>query len=410
MSKPVTIPNAFAAQVGPIPLSQLDANFTAVAAAINDTASYTNYFVDSSGAPNTITVTVSAPLTFAYVAGIGLQVKLANTNTSTTVNINVNALGNKVVLMNDGTAPPVGSLTANSIYDVVYDGVNFRVLNQRASLGTGLFADGTAGAPSISFASDPTKGMYSFGANAIAIATAGTARIQINNSALLLGTSTQLQNGDGSAGAPAMSFSNETTLGWYRRAAGNLTGGVGGVRVVEVNAGGFDLVPTTAVLTVPDGSVTNPSMAFRQQVATGFYRQGSAVIGVALNGSNAGTFDQGTFTGTLTGMTGSVTGTFNYMRITNLAVVWTTANISGTSNSPLMTLTGLPSPVQPGGTRSITACEGGNDGGTSVLTSGTITSGTMTINRVQSSPAIGGGWAGAGTKGLFAGWATSYPL
>jgi len=34
MSKPITIPNAFQTQSGPIPLSQLDANFTAVAAAI----------------------------------------------------------------------------------------------------------------------------------------------------------------------------------------------------------------------------------------------------------------------------------------------------------------------------------------------------------------------------------------
>lgn len=122
------VSNTFATQPGPIPLSQLDANFSAAAVALNSLSNYSNYFVDSSGAANSITVTVTSPLAFAYVEGIGIQVKLANTNTSSTVGINVNGLGSRPVLTEDGQLPPVGSLTSGSIFYLMYNGSSFVVM------------------------------------------------------------------------------------------------------------------------------------------------------------------------------------------------------------------------------------------------------------------------------------------
>ena len=123
MSKPITIPNAFATQPGPIPLIQLDNDFTTCSGAINDLATYANYFVDSSGAANQITVTVNPPLTVSYTAGLTLQIKIANTNTSTAVNINVNALGNISVVNPDGSLPLSGQFTAGGIYSFQYEAV-----------------------------------------------------------------------------------------------------------------------------------------------------------------------------------------------------------------------------------------------------------------------------------------------
>ena len=56
MTKPVTISNIFQNQVGPIPLIELDQNFSALAAVQNDFATYSNYLTDVSGAANQITV------------------------------------------------------------------------------------------------------------------------------------------------------------------------------------------------------------------------------------------------------------------------------------------------------------------------------------------------------------------
>jgi hypothetical protein len=128
MTKPVTIPNAFQAQVGPIPLSQLDADFTAVAGVINDYGTYNNYLVDSSGGANSITVATPAGTTYVPIAGMQLQVKLANTNTSTAVTITVNVMSGVPVVNSDGvTLPAVGQLVAGQILFLTFDGTSYRL-------------------------------------------------------------------------------------------------------------------------------------------------------------------------------------------------------------------------------------------------------------------------------------------
>ena len=70
MAGTVTITNTFAAQSGPIPLSQLDANFSVLATGVNSVNNFGNYYVDASGAANTVTVTVSGGQTVSYAAGL----------------------------------------------------------------------------------------------------------------------------------------------------------------------------------------------------------------------------------------------------------------------------------------------------------------------------------------------------
>lgn len=126
----ISIPNSFASQPGPIPLSQLDADFATLAGDVNTLLNYSNYFVDSSGAPNSITVTVPSPLVFSYVEGVQLQVKVANTNTLSAVTINVNSLGSKPVINNYNYLPTVGAILAGTILFLHYDGTSFRIINQ----------------------------------------------------------------------------------------------------------------------------------------------------------------------------------------------------------------------------------------------------------------------------------------
>lgn len=125
MAKPITTPFTFQTQAGPIPLSQLDTDFSTAAAAINDFATYSNFLTDTSGAPNQITVTVPVGLTFSYSAGVKLEVLLANTTTSTAVQINVSGLGNKAVQNIDGTVPAIGQLVAGMILQLQFNGTVF---------------------------------------------------------------------------------------------------------------------------------------------------------------------------------------------------------------------------------------------------------------------------------------------
>lgn len=170
--KPVTVPNAFATQTGPIPLSQLDADLQALATAVNDFATYGNYLVDSSATPNLITVTTAGGLSFAYQAGEMLQVKIANTNTATAVSINVNALGNQTIVIPGFTLVGIGQLVAGSIVQLQYDGTNFELMSPGS---VWLFGTGSALNPSISFQAYPHTGIYNAGSNAIGFSNAGVA-------------------------------------------------------------------------------------------------------------------------------------------------------------------------------------------------------------------------------------------
>jgi uncharacterized membrane protein YuzA (DUF378 family) len=133
MAKPILIANVFATQTGPIPLSELDTNFSTAYAAINDYATYSNYLVDTSGVANTITVTTPANTTFSYTAGVQLQVKVANTTTSTAPQINVNGLGLQNIVNADGSAMVIAQIIAGQLCIFQYDGTAFRLLSQGGS-------------------------------------------------------------------------------------------------------------------------------------------------------------------------------------------------------------------------------------------------------------------------------------
>jgi len=129
MTKPVTIPNTFATATTAIPLSQLDGDFTAVATAINDANTYSNYAADT-GSANAYVVTFSGVST-AYSAGLRIQFKAGNANTGAST-INVNAQGAKNITYQDASAIASGTIAANSIVDVMYDGTQFLLMNDPA--------------------------------------------------------------------------------------------------------------------------------------------------------------------------------------------------------------------------------------------------------------------------------------
>lgn len=75
---------------------------------------------------------------------------------------------------------------------------------------------------------------------------------------------------------------------------------------------------------------------------------------------NVATYDSGTFVGTVTGMTAATTGTVNWTRTGNIATVYVINSITGTSNTTAMSLTGLPSQINPTNAQKV-ACTGITD-------------------------------------------------
>ena len=126
MAASITISNTFATQAGPIPLSQLDTNYSQLVTAFNTLGNFANYYADSSGSANALVVTVSSPQLVSYAAGLTLFVKVANTNTGAST-INVNALGAKSITTPTIGALSAGDLIAGAVVQLTYDGTQFQL-------------------------------------------------------------------------------------------------------------------------------------------------------------------------------------------------------------------------------------------------------------------------------------------
>lgn len=123
----------------------------------------------------------------------------------------------------------------------------------------------------------------------------------------------------------------------------------------------------------------------------------------------------GTFTGTLTGMSGATTGTVTYQVGDGICTLYTGSIIIGTSNATTMTMTGIPASIRPN-TRHI-ACDAhlynnSLSNPTYLGRSDVSAAGVITFALYNSTTGFfdTGGFASSGTKGLHAGWTITYPL
>lgn len=117
-----------------------------------------------------------------------------------------------------------------------------------------------------------------------------------------------------------------------------------------------------------------------------------------------------TFTGTLTGVTGTVTGAFNYTSNGTTAAVYLTAGVTGTSNSTSMTVTGVPSAIQPANGQLAPCANIENNTTGSQIGWALISGGTITIFLISGTTITSTGFTGSGTKGLQQFWCISYTL
>lgn len=147
-------------------------------------------------------------------------------------------------------------------------------------------ADGAAATPAYSFVNDQNTGFYSIGADQIGLSIGGTLRLTGSTTAF---TWTLPHLGpDGTAAAPAYSFSGDTDVGIYRIGANTLGFATAGTLYWEIQSDGYFVARNAAKFAASDGSAAAPSYAFQNDVDTGIYRSGSNVLNFATAGVDRG--------------------------------------------------------------------------------------------------------------------------
>ena len=141
---------------------------------------------------------------------------------------------------------------------------------------------GSAAAPSFSFDGNPNSGLYSAGADQVAISAGGTGQLIVNTTAI---TSTlPIVYPLGTAGAPSLYFTGDTNTGIYSPGADQLAISTNGTQRLTV-----DTAATTSTLPVvhPLGAVGTPSITFTGDLNTGIYSPAADTLAFVEGGVEA---------------------------------------------------------------------------------------------------------------------------
>ena len=135
---------------------------------------------------------------------------------------------------------------------------------------------------------------------------------------------------------------------------------------------------------------------------------------VVVDGADTATLAEGSFTGTLTGMSGATTGTIAYKIVADSAgtgkecILYAGSSITGTSNTTAMTMTGLPAACTPAA--AVSPITHATDNSTVVVAMAEIGGAGTTVTFYVDQPFSNTGFTNTGTKGLYGGWTMKYPL
>jgi hypothetical protein len=137
MTKPVVIPNIFATSPGGnTPASELDSDFSVGAAALNDIATYSNYFQDT-GVTNAYVLALPAGLTATTGVALSFTFRAASSNTGAST-INLFGAGPVPLLRPDGTPTQAGDIQTGRVLSANYDPLANEVfLSSLASIPSG---------------------------------------------------------------------------------------------------------------------------------------------------------------------------------------------------------------------------------------------------------------------------------
>ncbi len=168
-----------------------------------------------------------------------------------------------------------------------------------------------------------------------------------------------------------------------------------------LNVNGLGAVP----ILDPEGFALPAGYIIANQVTAVLYRNGSFyLLSVSVT--------SGSFTGTLVGVSGTVTGTVFYRIAGGSCTLFTTGNIFGTSNTTALAMTGVPAICRPSNQRNV-LCSDLLDNSVTVYgfagvgTGGGVTFGTIDTSGAKATP---GTFTAANNKGLLTGWTIFYPL
>lgn len=121
------------------------------------------------------------------------------------------------------------------------------------------------------------------------------------------------------------------------------------------------------------------------------------------------TGNTGSFTGTLTGVSGTVTGTIFFSRTGTKITLYATAALIGVSTSTAVTITGVPAAIWPASSR-IVPCTVRDNSVSNVAGAVKIQTSTLTFYKLSTATYDAAAFTAANNKGIDAEWSATYDI
>lgn len=254
---------------------------------------------------------------------------------------------------------------------------------------------GSLGVPGLSFDTDPDTGLYLIGIGEVGFTSGGTVVFKYN------GVTTTFAKAATDSTAPTIDVNSDRPIIRIRESDG------GSNNKCWYIAAQSDVL--SMYLSDDAIAVLNPFLTVTRTGAVPTVLDLLATA-VKMNSIDVTPFT-GSFTATLSGMTGSTTKTVNYRIINKLCYLYfpDAVAFTGTSNATSMNMTGVPAACQPAFDR-LVPCIVTDNG---ILKDGAMgmgTSGTAAFYMAASDTLATSGFTNSGTKGLPVGWCIAYPL
>lgn len=155
--------------------------------------------------------------------------------------------------------------------------------SQVGSFSSVSLSNGTAAAPSLTFASDQVTGIYRAAANTIGFAGNGAMTSTLSPTALILNTGVQISAPVGTAAAPTYTFTGDLDTGIYHSAANQVAVAVNGLVVTTTTATAL-IVAAACQLSVDVATAAAPAYSFTGDLDTGIYHAAANQLGLAAAG------------------------------------------------------------------------------------------------------------------------------
>lgn len=144
-------------------------------------------------------------------------------------------------------------------------------------------ADGSVSAPGLAFGANANTGIYRSGTNILSIAGGGVEVARFNNTSLEMRTSAIIYVTNGSAAAPSLTFATTPTTGIFNNGTNSFRVAVNGTEMFSIDVNTINLSSTTYF---SNGTAAAPSLAFSAAHDMGFAKTGTAQFSCSVSGTS----------------------------------------------------------------------------------------------------------------------------